>query len=92
MIKIDMSEIDQKLQSLMDGIDFLTREVASIKQGHNHLEAFSISKVAQKLSCSRGKVRNLFVSGELDGYQEKKGGKIFIYPESVQEYLRNNGL
>lgn len=88
MIRIDTSEIENKLALLLKRVDGLSAEIEQLRPEREEVEAYSISKAAQKLSCSRGKVRNLFVNGELDGFQEKKGGKIFIYPEAVHGYLR----
>lgn len=89
MLRIDTSELENKLSLLIDRVSYLTDEIEKLKPEREQVEAYSIARVAQKLSCSKGKVRNLFVSGELAGYQEKKGGKIFIYPEAVDMYIRN---
>lgn len=88
MIRIDTSDIEHKLDLLLQRVNSISEEIDQLKPEREEVEAYSISKAAQKLSCSRGKVRNLFVNGELDGFQERKGGKIFIYPESVYHYLR----
>ena len=88
MLRIDTSELENKLELLLERVSYLSEEIEKLRPDQE-VGAYSISKVAQKLSCSKGKVRNLFVSGELAGYQEKKGGKVFIFPEALDNYLRN---
>jgi len=92
MIRIDLSEIEQKLNLLLEKIDTVSEEVTKLKAGSDSTSAKSITEIAKQLSCSKSKVRNLFLEGRLEGYQQKKGGKIYIYPESIESYMRNQRL
>ena len=89
MIRIDLSEIEQKLNLLLEKIEVVSEEVTRLKSSQDTVTAKSITEIAKQLSCSKSKVRKLYLMGKLEGYQQAKGGKIYIYPESIENYLRN---
>ena len=74
-----LSEIQQMLYKL-------THDVSLIKNSDTQI-TYSVTQTAKRCGCSRGTIRNLYERGEIKGYQEKAGGKIYLYSDSVRDYL-----
>nr|WKN40289.1 hypothetical protein K4G66_16480 [Tunicatimonas sp. TK19036] len=71
-----LSKIYQKLQKPAQDVSLIKNQDTQI--------TYSVTQTARKCECSRGTVRNLYERGEIKGFQEKVGGKIYLYSDSVR--------
>lgn len=85
-MKNNSEEIAELLSKLIDEIRRLAQDISLIINNDTQI-TYSITQTAKKCGCSRGTVRNLYERGEIKGFQEKAGGKIYLYSDSVREYL-----
>lgn len=83
-IKIDSSGLNNVLKTIMHDIKKLQETIEGMKNPNK--EIISVTEACQTLSNSRSTVIRLFYSKKIRGYQEKHGGKIYLYRDSVLEY------
>lgn len=83
---IVIPDVSQDLANINERLNQIQEAISELRQAKG--EAWSVTQTALELDISRTHVTRLFYRGVLKGKQEGAGTRIYIYPESVKEYLR----